>query len=541
MHTPPPDTQAIPITTGLDWPTLAGDVARTACVASLAPLPSLAQPAWRFPSPGDPSLAPWLPIAHTTPVVAGRTVCVIAQHSSTHEARLFALSRATGLPLWSAPLDPLVLDSWSSPSIDLAHWTVIAATGRTVRCFDLTTGSPLWTLALPRDTVNATPAIATGPGTPGRAFVTDYQGFFTGGDGGSLHCINLAPRNPATNPFDPGQLVWSVPLRSGLSGASPAYADGTVVIATAGDFDSAGPGSIVAFDATSVQPPQPLWAATPAPDEGFFGGVGIAPRTTAGGTSPTVLAATYDFFGGRDNSTLAAIDLHTGAILATSPAERSATIPVILPGGSAGVAPGGSVLLAAGLPGFGSSITVQRFQQLSAPTPLARLWDSADATWLDADANGQIDPGEALDAGGWNIQPLVILDSRTSPARTLALVGGLPPSPFSVAPGSVLRLVDPAAAPADPGFVVDQTALAGGPPAVATGNVYSIGPAGLVAFGAFCPADLDGDADADIFDIFRFFTLFGAASPRAEFGASPASRDVFDVFGFFAAFAAGCA
>lgn len=55
-------------------------------------------------------------------------------------------------------------------------------------------------------------------------------------------------------------------------------------------------------------------------------------------------------------------------------------------------------------------------------------------------------------------------------------------------------------------------------------------------FNASCPADLNGDGAATIFDIFAYFAEFGAG--RGNFNDDAAS-DIFDIIGFFASFG-GC-
>lgn len=52
-----------------------------------------------------------------------------------------------------------------------------------------------------------------------------------------------------------------------------------------------------------------------------------------------------------------------------------------------------------------------------------------------------------------------------------------------------------------------------------------------------CAADLDGDRDADIFDILAFFTAFGSANAQADFDDN-GSLDIFDILAFFTAFGA---
>jgi len=64
-------------------------------------------------------------------------------------------------------------------------------------------------------------------------------------------------------------------------------------------------------------------------------------------------------------------------------------------------------------------------------------------------------------------------------------------------------------------------------------RVFSIAP------GAGCPADIDGDGDADVADFFAFVVAFAAGDPAADVNGD-ASIDVGDFFAFVAAFAVGC-
>ena len=59
------------------------------------------------------------------------------------------------------------------------------------------------------------------------------------------------------------------------------------------------------------------------------------------------------------------------------------------------------------------------------------------------------------------------------------------------------------------------------------------------AQGPSCPADIDGDGDADVADFFAFVVAFAAGDPAADINGD-GSIDVGDFFAFVAAFAAGC-
>ena len=67
----------------------------------------------------------------------------------------------------------------------------------------------------------------------------------------------------------------------------------------------------------------------------------------------------------------------------------------------------------------------------------------------------------------------------------------------------------------------------------------SAGAAYLFDAGCRCPADIDGDGDADVADFFAFVTAFATGDPAADLDGD-GSIDVGDFFAFVAAFAVGC-
>jgi len=73
-----------------------------------------------------------------------------------------------------------------------------------------------------------------------------------------------------------------------------------------------------------------------------------------------------------------------------------------------------------------------------------------------------------------------------------------------------------------------------------SGDIYAqnVNPDGTLGV-ATCPADIDGDGDADVADFFAFVVAFAAGDPVADFNGD-GSIDVGDFFAFVAAFAAGC-
>src|SRR5690606_28153336 len=94
------------------------------------------------------------------------------------------------------------------------------------------------------------------------------------------------------NPHEPGEIVWEFDLGQ-TAGATPAYHDGVVYVATAGDSAGRPPGLLFALPAGVSASPDPLWVTpNPAP-EGFYGGVCVAEH----GGQTVVYAASYAFYG----------------------------------------------------------------------------------------------------------------------------------------------------------------------------------------------------------------------------------------------------
>jgi outer membrane protein assembly factor BamB len=409
-----------------------------------------------------------------------------------NEARAFAFARDTGAVVWSAPVPSPVLDSWSSPVIDRCNGTVLVASNRFLTALDLTTGAQLWQRQLSRVVVNASPVVTADLGANDRVFLTDYHG---GGTSGRLYAINVDPFDPANNPFQPGDIVWSVTI-GGTSGNTPAYADGVVYVTTNGRYNTPPtpnePGAIIAFPALPTSTPAPLWSFTNPVDEGFYGGLAVAPSRFTG-QGPVLYAASYSFFDTSllSSANLVKVDGLTGQLVWSTPANRSASIPVPLPDGR--------VLLASGIPGggFGSAVSLALYHDLGVAAE--RVWESALSTWSDADQDGRVDEGEYTPIGGWTMQPIV----SQFGGKTLAAIGVLPPD--AITPPEVLHLVDLDADPASPAFFLASVPGAGGSAALAGTGLYSVGSGGLCAFGPTVQQlDLNGDSVFSVDDLYAW-------------------------------------
>lgn len=391
-----------------------------------------------------------------------------------------AVDAEDGSIVWTTPIPAMVLNSWSPPTLDGTNGTVLFASGSSVVALRADDGSEVWRADLDGPPVDVGVAVTDDLGVSNRAFVTSYGGF---GGLSRLTCLNVSPRRAGVNPFDPGDVVWSVPIGSSVGG-TPAYLDGVVFVCSTG-LDGDGRGEIRAFDARATSAPEPLWLFTNPVAEGFFGGLCV--RERAG--EAFVYAASYAYFGGLDSANLVKVDAGTGGLLWSVSCNRTSSIPVVLDGGR--------VALAGGLAGFGSVPTVELFTDHG--THATREWDTATSTWEDADSDGVIDPGEFLLVGGWTTHPV----AAVGPDGSARLVVGAIPS--GVTPSGAytgLFELDLSRTPGQAGFIVQQTAAAGSTPAMLGAGVYSVGTGGLAALGARPPrADVDGDGRVDIDDL----------------------------------------
>ncbi|MBX3379824.1 MAG: hypothetical protein KF805_06995 [Phycisphaeraceae bacterium] len=476
------------------FPTLALDPARSATTAQ--PFPSLASPAWTCNKDENSRTITFVARAG---VAVGlhlvyTTGSVIEPAGTTW--KLFAISRRTGAVAWSIPIDPPQLESTAAPAIDERGGSVIVSGGVSLYCSSLYTPALRWSTELDNPIVNASPVIARTWRGSGRLFITDYDGF---GDSASLYAINLDPASSG-NPHQPGDILWAAPIGAS-SGNSPAYDANTdrAYVSAVGLYAS-NPGKILAFPAhggSVNSPPAPIWTFTNPTSNGFFGSVSIE------ATDDALYAATYGFFGGTTSGNLVKVRASTGAMLWSVNCNRSASVPIRLPGSR--------LALSTGIQGFGSVPALQVYS--NTPTSASLLWSSHTRTWSDANHNGIIDTGEFTPAGGWNTQPLY-----STATNQLAVCGN----------DNTLRILDANITSASSPFTVVQSALnISGSPAVAGSNLYAIGTAGLVAFGP-APAlvDVNSDGIFDIEDLYAWEQSRGSRDVNGDGQITNADRDL---------------
>jgi len=213
-----------------DWTHYAGDAARSG-IASTAPR-QLDSVVWSLTNDPDEEY-----VFHSSPVAHGGRVFVNARHlvDDVHVDNLVLAHDARGgTRLWVTPIDPDVHDSWASPAVDVRNQTVLLGSGEKLYALHASDGEVAWEAPLERDVVNASPAVSTDltcNGTPAnRVFISDYSGF---GPPARLYAVNVDPFDADDNPSHPGDIVWTAEL-PGTSGNTPAYADGTVYVASVG-------------------------------------------------------------------------------------------------------------------------------------------------------------------------------------------------------------------------------------------------------------------------------------------------------------------
>ncbi|MCC6659619.1 MAG: PQQ-binding-like beta-propeller repeat protein [Phycisphaerales bacterium] len=485
-----------------DWTHLAGNPQRVS-VAAAAVVPDT--PRWVVTS--DELGRPVTFYGQSGVVTLGQRV--YARGVSGGVSRLLAVSRTTGVVVWSAPVPAPVLESWAAPTVDAGNAAVLVADGPALTAIDAATGGQRWQAPMPRPLVSVSPVVTGDLHPRDRAFVVDYDGV---GVGGRLHCINVDPFDAALNPHQPGDELWSAPV-GGTSGSTAAYAAGVVYVASASDPAGSSAGVVYAFPAGSTSSPDPLWATPNTEPLGFFGGVAVE----GGG----VYAASYAFSGGIDAANLVKLDAATGAPLWSVPCNRTSSIPVPLPGGL--------VALSGGLRGFGTVPSVQVFRD-EGPSA-ARLWDSALGSWHDDNLNGQMDPGEYLLVGGWTQQPVMTASGL--------LIGALPAGPSTTGAPADLYLLDIDQHPSSPAFVMAHFVGAGASPAVADGWAFTVGPAGLYAFAPPCGPDCNADGSLNLADFGCFQTRFALGEPYADCNGDGV-RNLADFGCFQTLFALGC-
>ncbi|MBX3322937.1 MAG: PQQ-binding-like beta-propeller repeat protein [Phycisphaeraceae bacterium] len=404
-----------------------------------------------------------------------------------------AIESADGNVRWMAPMPQPVADSWSAPAIDTSRATAIVASGRAIKALSLADGATVWEIGTMSDIVNAAPLIVENAGSAARAFMTDF-GF--GAQPGRLYAINLDAFDAISNPFAPGDLVWSRAIGP-LSGATPALHEHRVLIATSD-------GRVLAFDATAVADHAPLFEAINPTGLGFFGGISVR--------DGFAYAASYAFFGGLSSANMIKIDAATGTVIWSVPSNRTDATPVPLADGR--------ILLSAGIAGFGSQPSLSLYVDHGAS--VSRAWDT------------HLAGGPA--AGFWTFTPVALetMNQALAPAPPAAN------DPLGPMPRT-LRL-DLAKHPTDAGFVVETIEGAAISAATASGQFFGVGAGGVAAFAAAlvnCPGDFNGNGTIDIFDAIAFLAAFSARDPAADLNGD-GLFDFFDVQLFLAQYAAGC-
>ena len=379
-----------------------------------------------------------------------------------------AIDRVTGDVLWTTPLDHPAGESWASPAIDLGNGTVLYPALDALVALERATGQIVWSAPAQSLLINASPVVTNDLGPADRAFIVNY-GQLT--PPGRLICVNVDPYDSALNPYQPGEIVWTRFLSQPTGGASPAYRDGVVYIATSGIFQLTS-GTIEAYDATSTSAPAPLWSVT-APglpgEQGFYGGVALS--------QGFAYAATYEFFGDQLSARLVKVDTLSGQLVWSAPCNRTSSVPIILGDGRVALSTG---LFPDGQTDFGSRPSVQLFRDHGSFGEL--LWDSAFDTWTDTNQNGALDTGEYLAIGGWSHLPAL----RVCPGQRLLYVGTVAQDSLATPefqPYDEMRVIDLGKLPSDPGFVVDSASGYGSTPAIVGDALFSVGPQGLTRVG----------------------------------------------------------
>ncbi len=464
--------------------------------------------------------------------VAATRSRVYAIGKSSGVWRLFGIDAGSGVVVWQSTISAPVADSWSSPTIDPINQTVLVASGQTLSAFDAASGLVKWSAPLTHAAVNATPLVTKDRGAANRALITDYDGF---GSGARLYCFNVDPFDAALNPYQPGDLVWARPI-GGSSGNTPAYASGVVYVASTGD-GSGGAGWIYAYPISGTSETPPLWQFTNPNGAGFFGGVCVA--DTGSGTS--VYGASYAFAGGQLAANLVKLDASTGDMLWSTPCNRTSSTPIPLPGGY--------IALSSGVVGFGSAPSIELFKDNTLGAAL--VWDTALATWNDANESESLDPGEYTPYGGWSTLGVAVPGSANGTGPTWSLLVGLIPNGSGTAGACTdLYQLDLSRAPTDSGFVAQHLAGAGSTPAISNDGVsaamYTLGASGLVAVGGpACYANCDGSTVSPVLsasDFVCFLTRFRNGDAYANCDGSTISPvlSASDFVCFLSRFRGGC-
>jgi len=382
-------------------------------------------------------------VGQSAPVVADHMVFVYGEKDVVQGDtvvtvnEVLAFSEIDGHLLWSEPVGDKQWDSHTAPTVDPDRGNVLIASGTVVTALDMATGDVAWETTLGTKPVVNSSICVLGD----RAFIIDYTGPLPGA---TLYALNLDPDHPA---LGEGEVAWTLPI-SKSSGCEVAVdaSGGPMLVATDSDgylrqFTLDGqPGWTFAVPgAGNFFPPPPFGA--------FFGGATVV--------DGRVYAATYEYYGGQDSALLYCIDAATGEEVWSEPSERSDTIPIVT---------NSLVILSGGIDGYGSVPKVEAFDKATG----LKQWQ-----WTGG--------------GGWTAQPVLVGD---------VLYVGVLPVGDDQGPCTDLYALDITKAPGDPGFVVGHFAGAGSSPAFANGNIYTIGAAGLYAFGP--PVVVAGDPAVEV-------------------------------------------
>jgi outer membrane protein assembly factor BamB len=367
----------------------------------------------------------------TGPVVyKGRVYAYAKYYNESSEytnSQIIAYDANSGGILWATPIDKAVWGSWSSPCVDTKHNTVLIGSGTRVFALDKDSGEEVWATPMDQNVVNASVCV-TADLPHARAFITDYNDMFAGT--GKFYCINL-DANGAGNPYQPGEIVWSQVIGN-TSGNTAAYSNGIVYVANISpDFK----GYIRAYDATAVSPVQ-LWEVTNP--EGFWGGVVVTKEGF-------LYAATYDFWGDEDNSTLFKIDCADGNVIWATPTERTNAVPVVV---------GDRIYISGGVEGYGSRPKVEAYQDNGSSA--GKLWET----------------GASIAVGGWTNQP-AYANGKLYVGATLLDEAY-----------TELYVLDVSKEPNDANFIIAHYTdnKCGNSPAVTYTSIYTVGYDGLFKF-----------------------------------------------------------
>ena len=374
-------------------------------------------------------------VGQTAPVVADGRIFVHAVAEVPDGAggtmwvrEVLAFSETDGSLLWDRAVGEMLLfDSRCSPTVDAARGHVLIGAEYNVTAMDMVTGAVVWqTTVDPWPIANSTVCVHGD-----QAFVVDYTGMAAGA---TLYALNL---DPAHAELDPGEVAWIAPLTASAGCEASVDVGGTGMLVVT---DSGGYLRQYAPDGTPgwvfTLPGAPFVGMPPAGSVGHFtGGAAVA--------DGRVYAATYEYKGYQDSARLYCINAATGEKVWDVASERTSALPVVTDS---------LVVLSAGLNGYGSVRKVEAF-------------DKADGTkqW------------EWTGGGGWTVFPVVV--------GHVLYVGKLPEGGFFFGPCTDLYALDLTKAPGDDGFEVGHFVGAGSSPAYANGNLYTIGDAGLYAFG----------------------------------------------------------